>query len=58
MFGQYGNFMNEPTAHLASQFSQTALRHGQEYLEQNVRCPVSRCSWSESSCDAGDERVV
>ena len=39
MFGQYGNFMNEPTAHLAQQFGTTALRHGQEYLEQNVRCP-------------------
>lgn len=29
--------MNDPTAQLASQFGQTAFRHGQEYLEQNVR---------------------
>lgn len=36
MFGQYGNFMNDPTAQLASQFGQTAFRQGQEYLEQNV----------------------
>ena len=37
MFGQYGNFINDPTAQLASQFGQTAFRHGQEYFEQNVR---------------------
>lgn len=36
MFGQYGNFMNDPAAQLASQFGQTAFKHGQEYLEQNV----------------------
>ncbi|RKU43639.1 hypothetical protein DL546_004833 [Coniochaeta pulveracea] len=36
MFGPYGNFMNDPTAQLASQFGQTAFKHGQEYLEQNV----------------------
>jgi hypothetical protein len=36
MFGQYGQFMNDPTAQLASQFGQTAFKHGQEYLEQNV----------------------
>lgn len=28
--------MNDPTAQLASQFGQTAFKHGQEYLEQNV----------------------
>ncbi|KAK0655782.1 YIF1-domain-containing protein [Cercophora newfieldiana] len=33
VFGQYGNFMNDPTAQL---FGQTAFKHGQEYLEQNV----------------------
>lgn len=36
MFGQYGNFMNDPAAQLASQFGQTAFRQGQELLEQNV----------------------
>ncbi|AEO65687.1 uncharacterized protein THITE_2112913 [Thermothielavioides terrestris NRRL 8126] len=36
MFGQYGNFMNDPAAQIASQFGQTAFRHGQEYIEQNV----------------------
>ncbi|KAK4453343.1 putative hrf1 domain-protein [Podospora aff. communis PSN243] len=36
VFGQYGNFMNDPTAQFASQFGQTAFKHGQEYLEQNV----------------------
>ncbi|KAK4229555.1 putative hrf1 domain-protein [Podospora fimiseda] len=36
MFGQYGNFINDPTAQLASQFGQTALRQGQDYLERNV----------------------
>lgn len=42
-FGQYGNFINDPTAQLASQFGQTAFRHGQEYLEQNASGgPLSR----------------
>jgi hypothetical protein len=36
MFGQYGNFMNDPTTQLASQLGQSAIRSGQEYLEQNV----------------------
>ncbi|KAM7205339.1 YIF1 domain containing protein [Rhypophila sp. PSN 637] len=36
MFGQYGNFMNDPAAQLASQFGQTAFRQGQDYLESNV----------------------
>ena len=36
VFGQYGNFMNDPAAQLASQFGQTAFRQGQEYLEHNV----------------------
>lgn len=36
MFGQYGNFINDPAAQLATQFGQTAFRQGQEYLEQNV----------------------
>ncbi|KAK1779946.1 YIF1-domain-containing protein [Copromyces sp. CBS 386.78] len=41
MFGQYGNFMNDPAAQLASQFGQTAFKQGQEYLEQNVNRFVS-----------------
>ncbi|KAK4166762.1 putative hrf1 domain-protein [Cladorrhinum sp. PSN259] len=36
MFGQYGNFINDPAAQLASQFGQTAFRQGQDYLERNV----------------------
>ena len=35
-FGQYGQFINDPTAQVAAQFGQTAIKHGQEYLEQNV----------------------
>lgn len=36
MFGQYGQFMNDPAAQMAANLSQTALRQGQEYMEQNV----------------------
>jgi hypothetical protein len=36
VFGAYGNFMNDPTAQVAAQFGQTAFKHGQEYMEQNV----------------------
>ncbi|KAK6710688.1 hypothetical protein SNK05_005132 [Fusarium graminearum] len=36
VFGAYGNFMNDPTAQVAAQFGQTAFRHGQEYVEQNL----------------------
>lgn len=36
MFGQYGNFMNDPAAQVAAHFSQTAFKQGQEYIEQNV----------------------
>ncbi|PSR88545.1 Hrf1 domain-containing protein [Coniella lustricola] len=35
-FGQYGNFLNDPTAQFAAQFGQTAFKQGQEYLESNV----------------------
>jgi hypothetical protein len=28
--------MNDPTAQVAAQFGQTAFKHGQEYVEQNV----------------------
>jgi len=37
VFGAYGQFMNDPTAQVAAQFGQTAFKHGQEYMEQNVR---------------------
>lgn len=40
MFGQYGNFMNDPAAQLASQFGQTAFKQGTQYLEQNVSSPL------------------
>lgn len=36
VFGQYGNFMNDPAAQLATQFGQTAFKQGTQYLEQNV----------------------
>ncbi|KAK3365276.1 YIF1-domain-containing protein [Lasiosphaeria ovina] len=36
VFGQYGNFMSDPAAQIASQFGQTAFKQGQEYLEHNV----------------------
>lgn len=35
MFGQYGNFMNDPTTQFAATVGQNAFKHGQEYLEQN-----------------------
>ena len=28
--------MNDPTAQVAAQFGQSAFKHGQEYVEQNV----------------------
>lgn len=36
-FGAYGGFMNDQTAQMGFQVGQTALKHGQEYVEQNVR---------------------
>lgn len=36
MFGQYGNFLNDPTAQIAAQFGSTAFKQGQQYLENNV----------------------
>ncbi|CAH0016758.1 hypothetical protein V2G26_016996 [Clonostachys chloroleuca] len=36
VFGAYGQFMNDPTAQVAAQFGQTAFKHGQEYVEQNL----------------------
>lgn len=35
-FGAYGNFMTDPTAQMGFQVGQTALKHGTEYVEQNV----------------------
>lgn len=35
-FGAYGGFINDPTAQMGFQVGQTALKHGQEYMEQNV----------------------
>ncbi|KAF3001096.1 hypothetical protein G7054_g10094 [Neopestalotiopsis clavispora] len=35
-FGQYGNFMNDPTAQIAASMGQNAFKQGQEYFEQNV----------------------
>lgn len=45
MFGQYGNFMNDPAAQVAAHFSQTAFKQGQEYLEQNVGNSRLGCSF-------------
>ncbi|EFX01999.1 er to golgi transport protein yif1 [Grosmannia clavigera kw1407] len=36
MFGQYGQFINDPTAQVAAQLSQAAFRQSQEYMEQNI----------------------
>lgn len=35
-FGPYGGFINDPTAQMGFQVGQTALKHGTEYVEQNV----------------------
>jgi hypothetical protein len=35
-FGAYGNIMSDPTAQMGFQVGQTALKHGTEYVEQNV----------------------
>lgn len=43
VFGAYGQFMNDPTAQVAAQFGQTAFKHGQEYVEQNVGRRVCPC---------------
>lgn len=41
MFGQYGNFLNDPTAQIAAQFGSTAFKQGQQYLENNVSAKIS-----------------
>ena len=38
-FGAYGGFINDPTAQMGFQVGQTALKHGSEYVEQNVGIP-------------------
>jgi protein transport protein YIF1 len=35
-FGAYGGLMTDPTAQMGFQVGQTALKHGTEYVEQNV----------------------
>jgi protein transport protein YIF1 len=40
-FGAYGNIINDPTAQMGFQVGQTALKHGQEYVEQNVSSTIS-----------------
>jgi hypothetical protein len=35
-FGAYGGFMADPTAQMGFQVGSTALKHGTEYVEQNV----------------------
>lgn len=48
VFGQYGNFLNDPTAQFAAQFGQSAFKHGQEYLEHNVSVGKTWCYiWAE-----------
>jgi protein transport protein YIF1 len=59
MFGQYGNFINDPTAQLASQFGQTAFKHGQEYLEHNVsRAWNPRCRGCALGVMAADLEIA
>lgn len=36
MFGQYGQFMNDPAAQVAAHFGQTAFKQGQELIDQNI----------------------
>ncbi|EHA46369.1 Hrf1 domain-containing protein [Pyricularia oryzae 70-15] len=36
MFGQYGQFMNDPAAQVAAHFGSTAFRQGQEIIDQNI----------------------
>ncbi len=33
---QFGGFMNDPTAQMGLQMGQSAMKVGQEYVEQNV----------------------
>lgn len=59
MFGTYGQFMNDPTAQVAAQFGQTAFKHGQEIVEQNVCClcqpiPGIRLSADTAMFSSGD----
>jgi protein transport protein YIF1 len=40
--------MNDPTAQMGFQVGQTALKHGQEYVEQNVCIPLKQVHYSGS----------
>lgn len=42
-FGPGFNFINDPTAQMGFQVGQTAMRAGQEYMEQNVRVVENAC---------------
>lgn len=35
-FGGYGNYITDPTTQMGFQVGQTALKHGTDYMEQNV----------------------
>jgi hypothetical protein len=37
--------MNDPTAQMGFQVGQTALKHGTEYVEQNVRGTTWKWTW-------------
>ena len=39
-FGAYGGFITDPTAQMGFQVGQTALKHGTEYMEQNVSVEI------------------
>lgn len=58
MFGQYGNFMNDPAAQLASQFGQTAFKHGQEYLEHNASAPALAFTLEDAVADKRDRSTA
>lgn len=46
-FGPYGGFMNDQTAQMGFQVGQTALKHGQDYVEQNVHESLSNLQHSQ-----------
>jgi hypothetical protein len=39
-FGAYSGFISDPTAQMGFQVGQTALKHGTDYVEQNVSSMV------------------
>lgn len=50
VWGQYGQFMNDPAAQVAAHFSQTAFKQGQEYVEQNVGSLPFFCQFAIFVC--------